>query len=176
MKKTRIYTLCRVALLCAAAIALSVLEGVFTPVLPPGAKAGLSNTVVMLAASLFGLFHALAVVLFKAVFALLTRGTVSAFLSLVGGLSSALLLFLLFRRARRLGVLGISTLGAVTHSLFQLLGSYLLYGAAIFAYAPLLLLLSLPSGLVTAALLRAVTPLFEKFPKQRKETNDEGSL
>ncbi|MBE6656286.1 MAG: Gx transporter family protein [Ruminococcaceae bacterium] len=161
MKNTRVYSLCRMALLCAAAIALAVLEGVFAPVLPVGAKAGLSNVIVMLAADTLGLPSALAIVLFKSTFALLTRGTVSAFLSLLGGVSSALLLWALFRYARPLGVLGISIIGAVTHSTAQLFGSYLLYGTAIFAYAPLLLLLSLPSGVITAALLRALSQIMK---------------
>ncbi len=159
MKNTRVYTLCRLALLCAAAIALSVLEGMLAPVLPLGAKAGLSNVVVMLAADMLGLSAALAVALLKAAFALLTRGVVSALLSLLGGVTSALLLWVLFRYARPLGTLGISTIGAVTHSTAQLFGSYLLYGTAIFAYAPLLLLLSLPSGAITAALLGALSKI-----------------
>lgn len=148
--------LTRTALLCALAVALSALEGIFTPLLPPGAKAGISNVIVMLAASLMGLPTTLVIVLVKAAFALLTRGVIAALLSFFGGLCSALLLWTLFRYARSLGVLGISILGAVTHSLAQLFGSYFLYGAAIFAYAPILLLLSLPSGAITAALLRAV--------------------
>ena len=173
MKKSQVRYLSRTALLCALAVALSALEGVFTPVLPPGAKAGLSNVIVMLSASAMGLPAALTVVLFKAVFALLTRGVVSAFLSVLGGVSSALLFWVLFRCTRALGVLGISLLGAVTHTAFQLFGAYLIYGGGILAYAPLLLLLSLPSGAITAAILRAVMYLPHQ---QRKETNDEGSL
>ena len=170
MMKTRTRALCRLALLCALAIALSVLEMVFTPLLPPFAKAGLSNVAVMLAAAFLGLPSALGVALFKAVFALLTRGTVAALFSLSGGMASALLLWLLFRYARPLGVFGISVLGAVTHSAFQLFVSLLLYGRAISFYAPVLLLLSLPSGVITAALLSAGERLFLHYlPHKRKD-------
>lgn len=171
MKNTRVYVLCRLALLCAVAIAISALEGVFTPILPPGAKAGLSNVVVMLAADLYGLPAALAVALFKAAFALMTRGAVSAFLSLLGGVLSAVALWALFRFSRNLGIFGISLIGAVIHSTAQLFGTYLLYGAAIFAYAPILLLLSLPSGLITAALLRAASSLW-RIRSQHKKGNE----
>ena len=58
MKKTRVTRLCRLALLCALAIALSALEGIFTPLLPPFVKAGLSNVAVMLAAAFLGGFFA----------------------------------------------------------------------------------------------------------------------
>ena len=88
MKNSKARALCRLALLCALAVALSTLEGIFTPLLPPGAKAGLSNIIVMLAAMTAGLPATLAVVLFKSVFALIMRGTVSAFLSFAGGLGS----------------------------------------------------------------------------------------
>lgn len=170
MKNTRIYFLCRLALLCAMAIALSALEGIFTPVLPPFSKAGLSNVAVMLAAAFLGLPSALAVALFKAVFALLTRGAVSALFSITGGIASALLLWALFRYVRPLGVFGISILGALTHSSLQLLVSVLLYGKAILFYAPVTLLLSLPSGMITAALLSAGEHLFLHYlPPDRKD-------
>ena len=170
MKNTnRVTALVRLALLCALAIALSALDGLFTPILPPGAKAGLSNTVVMLAASAMGLPSALLIVLFKAVFALATRGAVAALFSLAGGVASALLLFVLFRYARPLGTLGISLLGAVTHSAAQLAVSYFLYGAAVLAYAPVFLLLSVPSGAITAALLRAAEAIFSRLSKFHNE-------
>lgn len=171
MKHSRIYSLTRIALLSALAIALSALEGIFTPILPPGAKAGLSNVVVMFAASALGFFQTLTVVLLKAVFALLTRGTVSFLLSLSGGLASALLLWLLFRGAKKLGVFGISILGALCHSLAQLLVSYLLYGSAVLAYAPVLILLTVPAGVITAAILRVSEHLIAHPKITKKKGN-----
>lgn len=170
MKNVRIRSLCRVALLAALALALSVLEGVFTPILPPGARAGLSNVVVMLAASALGLPSALAIVLCKALFALLVRGAVSFLLSLSGGVVSALLLWALFRFVRGLGTLGVSTLGALSHSLAQLAVSLLLYGSAVLAYAPVMILFSVPSGCITAALLSATAPLFFRKNNETKGT------
>lgn len=172
MKNTRIKALCRLALLCALAVALSALEGLFTPLLPPGAKAGLSNIVVMFAAMTASLPATLAIVLFKATFALITRGAVSFLLSLVGGVGSALLLYLLFRFSKRLGVFGISILGALSHSMLQILVSVLLYGVALYAYAPILLLLSVPSGLITAAALRAADYFITKKTAERSSHNE----
>lgn len=171
MRNARVLMLVRLALLSALAIALSLLEGIFTPLLPPGAKAGLSNTATMLAASVLGLPSALFITLIKAGFALLTRGALSFCLSLAGGVASALVLWLLFRYARRMGVLGISILGALTHTLTQLFVSSLLYGAAVFAYAPLLILLTLPAGGITAALLRGTETVFRKISRINKKGN-----
>ena len=173
MKNTRTARLSRLALLSALAVALSVLDGIFTPVLPPYVKAGLSNTAVMLAAFYLGLSPAFAVSLFKAVFALLTRGAVAALFSLSGGLASALLLWLLFRYAHRLGVFGISMAGALTHSAVQILVSLLLYGGAVLFYAPTMLLLSLPSGAVTAAMLASGEHLIlRNFQNKRKDQKE----
>lgn len=176
--KTNVKTITKLALLCAVAVALSALEGIFTPLLPPGAKAGLSNVVVMLAASSMGTLSTLTVVLFKATFALLTRGAVAAAFSALGGACSAALLLLLFRYGKWLGVFGISLLGAFTHSAVQLLLSFVLYGKAIFAYAPIFLLLSIPSGLITAAALRALSATIDRHHAKINERNsaDERTL
>ena len=171
MRNERVTLLVRLALLSALAVALSLLEGIFTPLLPPGAKAGLSNIATMLAASALGLPSALFVTLIKAGFAFLTRGVLSFCLSLFGGLVSAILLWFLFRYAKRVGVLGISILGALSHTLTQLFVSSLLYGAAIFAYAPLLILLTLPAGGITAALLRGTETVFQKISRINKKGN-----
>ena len=82
--------------LSALALALSAAEGFFTPVLPPGAKAGVSNIVVMYAAASLGLPSALVIALAKATFALLTRGVIAFGMSAAGGVLSALTLFFLF--------------------------------------------------------------------------------
>lgn len=158
----------RVALLVALALSLSALENVFSPLLPPGVKAGLSNVVVMFAAAHLGLPTALGIALAKAVFALLTRGVVAFGMSFCGGMLSACLLWLLFRFAQKhLGALGISMLGALTHNLAQGLFALALFGKAIFAYFPILILLSVPCGLVSGAILCA----FQKIFHHKKERN-----
>ena len=155
LKKGTAY-LVRIAVLSALALALSVLESVFTPVLPPGAKAGISNIVTMYAACALGLPAALLITLIKALFALATRGVIAFGMSAVGGILSATVLFLLFRLAeRRLGTLGISIFGAAVHNAAQGLFALLIFGKAIFAYLPILILLSLPSGALTGAIMHA---------------------
>lgn len=155
-KKQTVY-LCRLAVLSALALALSALEGVFTPVLPPGAKAGVSNIVTMYAAASLGLPAALTIALAKALFALLTRGVVAFGMSFVGGVLSATVLFLLFRYAKgKMGTLGVSVAGAAVHNAAQGLFALLIFGKAILAYLPILLLLSLPSGVLTGAIMHAL--------------------
>ena len=153
-KRIPINQITRLALLAALALALSALESVFTPVLPPGAKAGLSNIAVMLAASSLGLPAALILATVKAVYALLFRGVLAFGMSLGGGAVSAFALWLLFRLARgHLGILGISMTGAVLHNATQGLVALCVFGPAVLGYLPILLLLSLPAGLVTGSLI-----------------------
>jgi len=169
-KSERIKRITRLALLAALALALSVLESVFTPILPPGAKAGLSNIAVMLAAAYLSLPSALALALIKALFALLTRGVLAFLMSLFGGVLSALTLFLLFRLGKdRFGLVGISMAGALVHNAAQGFVALFVFGKALFGYLPVLLLLSLPAGIVTGALLGVLRHLFEIHFVQRKE-------
>ena len=74
----------------ALAIVLSALENLIPPLpmMPPGAKLGLSNIVTMFAAGTFGLIPALAIALLKALFAGATRGVTALLMSLAGGFSA----------------------------------------------------------------------------------------
>lgn len=159
--------LAKMAALAALALALGTLEGVFTPVLPPGAKAGLSNIVTMYAAASLGLPSALVIVAVKAVFALLTRGVIAFGMSASGGVFSAIVLYFLFRVCKgKMGMLGISVLGAAVHNTAQGLFALLLFGRAMLAYLPILILLSLPSGLLTGTILYATLGVLHR--KERK--------
>lgn len=68
-------------ILCAQAIALSFLENLIPslPFLPPGAKPGFSNIVTMFTVLTLGLPQAMCITVFKALFALMTRGATAFF-------------------------------------------------------------------------------------------------
>ena len=162
---------CRLAVLSALALALSAAEGFFTPVLPPGAKAGVSNIVVMYAAASLGLPSALVIALAKATFALLTRGVIAFGMSAAGGVLSALTLFFLFRFAKRkAGILGISVLGAAVHNTAQGLFALCLFGRAMLGYLPVLIFLSLPAGLITGTVMYATLGVLKRIERNRNES------
>ena len=87
-----------IGLMGALTVALSLLEGLLPPLpsLPPGAKLGLANVIVLLAAWQAGLPSALLLALIKALAVLLSRGGTAALMSLSGGLLSAAMVSLLF--------------------------------------------------------------------------------
>ena len=89
------------ALLAALALALSFLEGLLPPLpmMPPGAKLGLSNLATMYAAGSLGLPSALFLAVFKGAFALVTRGGMAGLMSLSGGVVSTVVMWLLLKKA-----------------------------------------------------------------------------
>ncbi|MBQ4603463.1 MAG: Gx transporter family protein, partial [Clostridia bacterium] len=84
MKKSLAYKTALSAILCALALALSFLESLLPPIpfLPPGAKPGFSNIIIMFAAGSLGLPQTLMIVLVKGGFAFVTRGVTAGIMSL----------------------------------------------------------------------------------------------
>lgn len=165
MKKTVYISLC--GMLCAAALILSFIEGLIPTagLLPPGVKLGLSNVVTMFAAFSLGFPAALMIAVFKAMFALLTRGALAGLLSLCGGLLSvcALCLILKLDKSRRLGFLGVSITGGICHNLGQLIAVMLLTTSAALYYAPLLLISAVAAGSVTSFILKTTWKYMQKL-------------
>ena len=150
-------------LLAALALTLSLLEGMLPPLpgMPPGAKLGLSNVVMMYAAGTLGLPFAMALAVIKGGFALLTRGVTAGAMSLSGGILSTLCAWVLLKRTRAsLSLTGVC--GALAHNSGQLLTAFALMGQAVASYAPVLMAASVITGLLTGAVLRASLPLLEK--------------
>lgn len=153
-------------LLGALALALSFLEGLLppVPVLPPGAKLGLSNIAVLYAVQCLGLWPALGIALVKGTFAGLTRGGIAFLMSLSGGLLSTCMVFLLSRLKRpRFGLLGLGISGALTHNLGQLLMAALLTTPAAAWYAPWLIGFGVLFGAVTGIVLRVTMPVLNRL-------------
>lgn len=153
-------------ILGAQALALAFIENLIPPLpgLPPGAKPGFSNIVTMYTAATMGLPEALYITLVKAVFAGLTRGGAAFLMSFAGGLLSTLVMFGLLKiKANPFGIAGVAVASATAHNIGQLLAAALLTSSiTIFAYAPMLLLFAVLTGLVTGTVLKLVMPALEK--------------
>lgn len=146
-------------MLFALAIALSFLESAVAPVLGlmPAMKLGLANIVVMYALLFLGTRTAVLLVLLKALFALLTRGATAGFLSLCGASLSLLVLWVLLHLPFSVSGYLFTVCGALAHNAGQLLAaSCLLSSAMALAYAPVLMVVALPVGMLSCLLARAV--------------------
>ncbi len=163
MKNDPLRRLTSTALLAALALALSFLEGLLPPLPIPGARLGLANVTVMFALSSISVPCAVAITVFKAIFALMRGGT-AFFMSAAGGVAALLLMWLLRRLlGDRLGAVGLGIAGAVAHNIGQWCVAYGLLGPAMLYYAPLLLLLAIPAGCITGLTLHVTTPYLKRI-------------
>lgn len=165
--KQKTYKIALLGMLAATAMVLSYLESLLpTAFLPPGAKPGFSNLANMFAAVSLGLPSALLIAVLKAGFAGLMRGGTSFFMSLCGGVLSSLVMWLLFKKTKRLSAVGIGVLSAVFHNVGQLTVAAVLVGnRSVLGYAPLLLLCGIVAGTLTGLVFRAVLPALQNATK-----------
>ena len=153
-------------LLGALALVLSAAENMIppVPVLPPGAKLGLSNLVTMFAVNALGLVPALFITLLKSLFAGLTRGVLASVMSLAGGLASTLAMWLVCRPRRQLaGAVGFGVVGAVAHNFGQFWVAFFLTPPAVVYYIPWLLLFGVLSGVLTGLVFCVTMPLLHRY-------------
>ncbi len=165
--KNNVKKLTTYALFGAMALVLSALEGLIPPlpILPPGAKAGFSNIIVMFSIGSVGLPCALFIVLLKAVFTLLTRGVTAFLMSLLGGLFSMIVMYLLYKKTK-LSLLGIGVISAFFHNLAQICTAYFITGAGVLFYMPQTLIFGIFSGIAMGLILKILYPLLQKLFKQ----------
>lgn len=157
-------------LLGALALVLGALENMLPPIplLPPGAKLGLSNIASMYASQSLGLLPALCIALAKGVFSGITRGITAMLMSLAGGLSSTFVTWLFLRKETPFfGYCGIGVLGALTHNTAQLAVAYVLTSSAVVVYIPWLMLFAVLSGILTGLVLKVILPLLNTISLPR---------
>lgn len=148
-------------LLVSLASALHVMEGLIpNPVPIPGAKLGLANIITLITLTLFGLKEGLVVVILRVMMGSLMGGIflgLGFLLSISGGVFSLLVMYLLLRHIKGLSIVGVSVGGAASHNLAQVCAAAVLTQTAhLFYFLPVLLLLSVPTGIFTGIAARAV--------------------
>lgn len=166
MRKERIKRITFTALMTAISVVLSFVESLLPTAyfMPPGSKLGLSNIPVMFSASKLSIGETLLIVVAKSVFVFITRGFTAFCMSLTGGILSALCMVLLLKKKTGFGYAGIGVLSAICHNIGQLSVSFfLVQSSAIIGYAPVMLIASVATGLLTGTLLRLIMPYFTKL-------------
>ncbi len=155
--------LTRAALFAALCVVLSAVESWLPPLPIPGARFGLSNVALTASAVLVSPIGAVFCAAVKVLFVLLTRGVTAAWMA-GGATALALATTLVLSAARercRMTFVGVSVASATMHTLGQLTAATLLLSTAVWAYAPLLLLVSLVTGTVTGLVLNVLIPRLE---------------
>ena len=158
-------TMLVLALLAALAVLLRLGENLLPlPVQLGAIRPGLANTITSLylfGLRLTGLFLTARVLLVG----LLSTGLFTpGFLIGLGGTLLSLLLMEAGRRRQLFSPYGIGILGAAAHNTGQILtASLIMQSSALFSLLPLLLLLSLPFGLLTGAVAAKTLPFLKQY-------------
>lgn len=166
MRNNKIKRITFTALMTAISVVLSFVESLLPTAyfMPPGSKLGLSNIPVMFSASKLSIGETLLIVAAKSVFVFITRGFTAFCMSLAGGILSALCMVLLLKKKTDFGYAGIGVLSAICHNTGQLSVSFfLVQSSAVIGYAPVMLIASVVTGLLTGTLLRLTMPYFTKL-------------
>jgi heptaprenyl diphosphate synthase len=145
-----------IIILVCNAILISLLELIIpVPVPLPGVKLGLANIITIIAIAFLDLKAVLIIVLLRCfVVAVLSKGLMMLIFSLSGGLLSALMMWLVYKKLPNVfSVKGISIIGAITHNTAQVMvASLILKETIIFYYLPILLVSSIVTGLITGSI------------------------
>lgn len=149
--------ICILSMLLAMAIVLNMVETLI-PIFIPGVKLGLANIIILIMLYEFKPTEALIVNLLRIIIVGLIRSTLLSptfLMSLTGGILSYLLM-LLFSRGKIFSPIGVSVLGAVGHTVGQIvIAIILLDTTAVVYYLPLIALLSVFTGVFSGILARA---------------------
>ncbi|MHB8126247.1 MAG: Gx transporter family protein [Desulfitobacteriaceae bacterium] len=145
-----------IIILICNAILISLLELIIpVPVPLPGVKLGLGNIITIIAIVFLDLKDVLIIVFLRCiVVAVLSKGITMLAFSLSGGIMSALIMWLLYKKLHNiLSIKGISIAGAIVHNSAQLLvASLILREMIILYYLPILLVSSVVTGLITGSI------------------------
>ncbi len=154
MNKNKKYAL--IIILVTNAILISFLESFIPiPIPVPGVKLGLGNIITMIAIAFLGFKDVLFIVIVRCfVVAVLTRGVMMLAFSLSGGIFSALVMWLLYKKfSGFFSIKGISIGGAIVHSTAQIVVASLILGQiVVMFYLPILLISSVVTGLITGSI------------------------
>ena len=101
----------------------------------------------------------------KGLFAFLTRGATAGLLSLLGSVFSVCVMFALKKTLKdKVNYYTLSVFGALFHNVGQLIGAGIIISSSLsLYYAPVMLVLGLVMGALTALILRALLPALEKL-------------
>ena len=146
MNKTKKMVL--LSILVSIALVIYLIEAQI-PILFPGIKLGLANSISLVALMLLGWKEAFLIMVLRTLLGSMFGGSLSAFMfSIAGGILSNIVMVLLYKWFKNsLGIPTISVCGAVFHNIGQLLvASFVVQDLRIYIYLPLFLISAIVTG------------------------------
>ncbi|MBE6151736.1 MAG: Gx transporter family protein [Firmicutes bacterium] len=143
----------RLSMFLCLSVVLNIIES-FIPLFDgsiPGIKLGLANVIVLIVLYLYSFKDAMYISILRVLLVGILRTgifSVSFFFSFGGAVLSVLIMWLV--KKTRLSIIGVSIIGAISHSIGQILIAIILIkNFYIVYYIPWLLLFSVPTGILT---------------------------
>lgn len=158
------------AMFITISLMLSYVETLIPAIPIPGAKIGLPNIITLMVLLTLGFRNALVVLIIRATIStLLFSSLLSLAYSLAGGIISLIMMFLLIKFfEKKMSIIAISILGAITHNLAQLLVAILILETiSIASLLPWLVIIAIPAGIVVGLCVRYSKKMFNKILNQR---------
>ena len=160
--------LTNMALLCAVALIIHILESMLPELIPiPGVKPGLANIVTVFAVFVLGPGQAMGILAGRIFLASIFAGNFSSFFYAAGGGLLAILATIALRRVLQNNQIWIAgCLGAVMHSVGQLAVAVFIGGTwTVLLYLPVLIVCSIIAGLFTGLCAQVLIKRGEKLWK-----------
>ncbi len=160
----------RLSLLLALSVVLNLIESVipiFNGVIP-GLKLGLANIIILFVLYNYSLKDALYLSILRVfLVGILRTGlfSVSFFFSLGGAFLSIIMMYIA-KKFTKLSIIGISIIGSFFHSLGQIIvACFMVEMTSMLYYLPLLLLFSIPTGIITGIITKELIGNFKELDK-----------
>jgi heptaprenyl diphosphate synthase len=154
------------SMLLALSIVFSIIES-FIPIIGgiiPGVKLGLANTVIIFVIYMYSFKDALFISILRVfLVGLLRTGlfNITFFFSLAGAFLSIIVMYLM-KKYTKLSVVGVSVMGALFHSIGQvLMGMIILKTTSLIYYLPYILLFSIPTGIIVGMVSKTVLSYYK---------------
>ncbi|MDD4298928.1 MAG: Gx transporter family protein [Bacilli bacterium] len=159
--------LTQLSMLLALAVVLNIFESMI-PILGniiPGSKLGLANIVILFVIYIYGFKDAVFISLMRVLLVGILRTglfNIVFFFSLGGGIISVIAMSLV-HRFTKLSIIGVSIIGAIFHSIGQILIAIIgLKLPNMIYYLPYLLIISVPTGIVIGMISQKVITFYKK--------------
>ncbi|MFT5876027.1 MAG: heptaprenyl diphosphate synthase [Clostridium sp.] len=166
MKNTKRMVL--LSMLVAIALVIYLIEAQI-PVLFPGIKLGLANSISLVALILLGWKEAFLIMILRTILGSIFGGSMSAFMfSFAGGVLSNVVMILLYKYFKNsLSIPTISVCGSVFHNVGQLLvAAFIINDLRIYVYLPVLLIAAIVTGYFIGILSSILKSRLEKILPQ----------
>ncbi len=148
----RIRKLTLLANFLAIAIVLNIIESAINVIPVPGAKLGFANVVTLIIIYVYSFKDGMLLTISRVLLVSVLSGKLLGpifYMSLSGAVVATLAMGL-FKKTNFFGMIGVSVLGSIFHTIGQIIAGIFVIGSiAVVAYLPIMLFLSIPAGVLT---------------------------